>query len=79
MDLERCPSLVGMRVKLGCCKKYLAFLAGKQALHALLFGARGCGKSSLIKATLLPYLLDSSSPLRVLELDSKVLLAAFGV
>ncbi|MDL0079300.1 DUF815 domain-containing protein [Helicobacter zhangjianzhongii] len=72
MDFGEMPSLVGIESQARVLQENTsAFLAGKQALHALLFGARGCGKSSLIKATLLPYLLDSSSPLRVLELDSK--------
>lgn len=47
-----------------------AFAQGKDALHALLWGARGCGKSSLIKATLMPYL-TNGDVLRVLEIDSK--------
>ncbi|WP_407380909.1 DUF815 domain-containing protein [Helicobacter sp.] len=47
-----------------------AFMHSQPALHALLYGARGCGKSSLVKATLLPYLLDPTSSLRVLELES---------
>ena len=51
----------------------MAFLEKKEALHALLWGARGCGKSSLVKATLLPHL-HSGNNLRVLELDSKDIL-----
>lgn len=42
------------------------FLAGKGALHALLWGARGTGKSSLIKALLWRY---AKAGLRVVELD----------
>lgn len=71
-DFGEIPRLFGIESQARVLQENTsAFLAGKQALHALLFGARGCGKSSLIKATLLPHLLDSSSPLRVLELDSK--------
>lgn len=71
-DFGEMPRLFGIESQARVLQENTsAFLAGKQALHALLFGARGCGKSSLIKATLLPHLLDSNSPLRVLELDSK--------
>lgn len=48
-----------------------AFLQGKDASNALLWGARGCGKSSVIKAVLAQYLFDNTSFLRVIELDTK--------
>ncbi|WP_181882307.1 DUF815 domain-containing protein [Helicobacter didelphidarum] len=38
----------------------LAFLSGKKALNALLWGARGCGKSSVVKAVLAQYLFDKT-------------------
>ena len=42
------------------------FIAGLPANHVLLTGARGCGKSSLVKAALAAY---GESGLRVIELD----------
>ncbi|MGP1580175.1 MAG: ATP-binding protein [Wolinella sp.] len=42
------------------------FLQGKDAVHALLWGARGMGKSSLIKALLYEY---AAQGLRMLELE----------
>lgn len=50
----------------------LAFLEGKSASNALLWGARGCGKSSVVKFVLQKYLFKSN--LRVIELDSKDIL-----
>lgn len=48
-----------------------AFLQGKSASNVLLWGARGCGKSSVIKAVLAQYLFDNASFLRVIEVDTK--------
>lgn len=71
-DFGSVPRLVGIESQAALLAKNTSvFLRSQPALHALLYGARGCGKSSLIKATLLPYLLDPSSSLRVLELESK--------
>jgi len=48
-----------------------AFMEEKEAFNALLWGARGCGKSSVIKKVIAPYLAYN---LRVIELDSKDIL-----
>ncbi|MWV63215.1 DUF815 domain-containing protein [Helicobacter saguini] len=48
-----------------------AFLQGKDASNALLWGARGCGKSSVIKAVLSQYLFEKHGFLRVIEVDTK--------
>lgn len=53
-----------------------AFLSGKKASNALLWGARGCGKSSVVKAVLGKYIrqdseIKSENALRIIEIDSK--------
>lgn len=52
-----------------------AFLSGKKASNALLWGARGCGKSSVVKAVLGRYIISThhfhNARLRIIEIDSK--------
>ena len=54
------------------CANTEALLAGERAEHALLWGARGCGKSSLVKAVFNYY---RSQGLRLVEVDSNDLAA----
>ena len=49
------------------CANTEALLAGQAAEHALLWGARGCGKSSLVKAVFNHY---RAQGLRLVEVDS---------
>jgi len=67
-----CPpldSLVGMeRQKQQLLANTRAFVSASESAHALLWGARGCGKSSLIRA-LLPVFADEG--LRMVQLGSR--------
>ncbi|STQ85164.1 DUF815 domain-containing protein [Helicobacter fennelliae] len=68
-----CQRLVGVDEQMYVLESNTqAFLSGKPALNALLWGARGCGKSSVVKAVILKHLF--TSPLRVIELDTKDIL-----
>lgn len=50
-----------------------AFLAGKPYHHALLWGARGTGKSTLVRATFLHYANCLPDELAIVQLDSQAL------
>ena len=50
-------------------KNVESFLVGKGGINTLLYGARGCGKSSLSKAIFTKYLFEMESDLRVIEID----------
>jgi len=66
VDLMEMDHLLGIdRQKLAFCKNTKNFLAGKPNNHVLLWGARGTGKSSLVKAALNTY---HSQGLRVIEI-----------
>lgn len=71
IDKVRLDSLFGIeQQKRLLIKNTEQFLANKGALNALLWGARGTGKSSLIKALLYTY---ASMGLRIVELDNSSL------
>lgn len=66
IDLIDIKSLIGIDIqKQKMCLNTELFLAGKEANHALLWGARGMGKSSIIKAVLNKY---HSQGLRIIEI-----------
>lgn len=72
-DFHRESSLIGLDSHLHALhKNTLAFMANKKASHALLWGARGCGKSSCLQVVL-SALLNPSSTLRVIELPAECL------
>ncbi|GAB4218008.1 MAG: hypothetical protein OHK0012_24920 [Synechococcales cyanobacterium] len=60
------------RQKAALCRNTEALLAGSRALHVLLYGARGTGKSSLVKAILNRY---GSQGLRLVEITREDVLA----
>ncbi|MDX2271712.1 MAG: ATP-binding protein [Cyanobacteriota bacterium] len=60
-----------LKQKQRLCANTEALLSGKPALHVLLYGARGTGKSSLVKALLTRY---GDAGLRLLELSPAQLL-----
>ncbi len=67
LDTIRLDQLLGVdRQKQTLCANTERFLAGQRANNALLWGSRGTGKSSLIKALLNAYAGDG---LRVVEVD----------
>ncbi|RDU59243.1 DUF815 domain-containing protein [Helicobacter sp. MIT 14-3879] len=69
-DIVLESDLVGLEKEIATLdSNTLAFLSGKQASNALLWGARGCGKSSVVKAVLGKYL--ATSNLRIVEIESK--------
>ncbi len=81
LDFDIMPKLIGVESQMQALDANTqAFLRGENALNALLWGARGCGKSSVVKNVLGKYLFvsanDSSlgSFLRVIEIDSKDIL-----
>lgn len=72
LDAIRLADLLGIdRQKQGLIDNTERFLAGKPANNALLWGARGTGKSSLIKALLNEY---KGRGLRVIEVDKQDLI-----
>ena len=72
-DFTRHTQLIGLEKEITALKNNtLAFMQGKKASHALLWGARGCGKSSLIHFVL-SHLLSPTSPLRVIEISKESL------
>ncbi|PAF47912.1 hypothetical protein BKH41_06490 [Helicobacter sp. 12S02232-10] len=50
-------------------KNTLAFCEGKSASNVLLWGARGCGKSSMMKGVFAKYLYEVDTPLRLVEIE----------
>jgi len=69
LDPIRLQDLVGIdQQKAQLCANTERFLSGKPANNALLWGARGTGKSSLIKATLNAY---REAGLRIIEVDKQ--------
>ena len=69
LDSIKLDQLLGIeRQKRLICENTEHFLEGKPANNALLWGARGTGKSSIIKALLNAY---SSSGLRVIQIDKE--------
>lgn len=87
VEFDKVEHLIGLDEQLEILRTNTAsFLAGKNALNVLAWGARGCGKSSCIKRILGEFLglyedkslaksrEDSCNLLRVLELDSKDIL-----
>lgn len=69
-DIVQQDDLLGLETEIARLdSNTLAFLTGKHACNALLWGARGCGKSSVVKAVLSKYL--TTSHLRILEIESK--------
>ena len=72
-DFKANITLVGLEKEmLSLSHNTRAFLEDKKASHALLWGARGCGKSSLLKLTLSQFLREDSI-LRVIELNKESL------
>ncbi len=66
VDLMEMDKLLGIdRQKQAFCKNIEHFIAGKPNNHVLLWGARGTGKSSLVKAALNSY---HEQGLRVIEI-----------
>lgn len=66
MDSKPFSSFFGLEKEIEIlCKNTESFLCDKGGVNTLLWGARGCGKSSLIKALLLKY---SKQNLRILQL-----------
>ena len=73
LDFQRKSKLIGLGNEITALKNNtLAFIQGKKASHTLLWGARGCGKSSLLQHTL-SHFLHSQSPLRIIELNKESL------
>jgi uncharacterized protein len=71
-DLVRLDQLVAYEIPKQTLVKNTEFLlAGYPALHVLLYGGRGCGKSSLVKALLNEY---SDRGLRLIEVTKSELL-----
>lgn len=69
IDWMRFDDLLGIEPqKTAFCQNLERFLDGEDANHTLLWGARGTGKSSLIKAALQRY---HTEGLRVLELEKE--------
>ncbi|MFZ5654032.1 MAG: ATP-binding protein [Pseudomonadota bacterium] len=67
LDPVRLSDLLGVDAqKEALCRNTEALLAGKPACNALLWGSRGTGKSSLIKALLNEY---APAGLRLIEMD----------
>ncbi|RDU73145.1 DUF815 domain-containing protein [Helicobacter aurati] len=70
LDIVQETDLLGLQTEITRLdSNTFAFLTGKPACNALLWGARGCGKSSVVKAVLSKYLAES--PLRILEIEGK--------
>lgn len=68
VDFVDINSLVGMqKQKEQLLSNTQNFIQGKSANHAILWGARGCGKSSLVKAVFSAF---ANSGLRLIELKS---------
>ncbi|WP_038070581.1 ATP-binding protein [Hydrogenovibrio kuenenii] len=69
LDPIRLSNLLGIeRQKNLFCQNLQSFMAGQPANHVLLWGARGTGKSSLMKAALNEFHADG---LRVIELEKE--------
>ncbi|TLD91796.1 DUF815 domain-containing protein [Helicobacter magdeburgensis] len=72
-DFHRESTLIGLDSQLNALSKNTqAFINGKKSSHALLWGARGCGKSSCLQLVLSSFL-HKDSPLRVIELPMECL------
>lgn len=72
-DFHRDFALIGLDSQLNALTKNTqAFINGKKSSHALLWGARGCGKSSCLQVVLSSFLCENS-PLRVIELPMECL------
>ena len=72
IDPIRLQQLLGIDIqKQQLCANTLRFLSGQPANNALLWGARGTGKSSIIKALLNEY---KDRGLRLIEVDKKDLI-----
>ncbi|PAF43544.1 DUF815 domain-containing protein [Helicobacter sp. 11S02596-1] len=69
VDLQTLLGLEAEIIKLD--KNTQAFCAGKIASNVLIWGARGCGKSSMVKGVFAKYLYGVDSPLRVIEVEKK--------
>lgn len=71
LDPVALEQLLGIeQQKEALCRNIEHFLAGEQVLHTLLWGARGTGKSSLVKAVLNRY---ASEGLRLIEIEREAL------
>ncbi|MCI6989649.1 MAG: ATP-binding protein [Campylobacter sp.] len=69
LDIVDIDSLIGLKEqKLALLSNTRKFIEGKGANHALLWGARGCGKSSLAKAVFSEFF---ASGLRVIEIKKE--------
>ncbi|STQ86221.1 DUF815 domain-containing protein [Helicobacter muridarum] len=72
LDIIQPSSLIGLEEEIAKLdSNTLSFLNNKYASNALLWGARGCGKSSVVKAVLGKYIYNQKTNLRVLEVESK--------
>ncbi|MCX2717647.1 ATP-binding protein [Helicobacter sp. MIT 21-1697] len=73
VDFKRCTQLIGLEKEISALKNNtFAFMRGEKASHALLWGARGCGKSSSIHFVL-SHLLSPTSLLRIIEINKESL------
>ncbi|PAF47476.1 hypothetical protein BKH46_03280 [Helicobacter sp. 12S02634-8] len=71
-DFDRVDAkkLLGLDKEIATLEKNTeAFCRRKAASNALIWGARGCGKSSMVKAVFTRYLYELDTPLRVVEID----------
>ncbi|MCH5312809.1 MAG: DUF815 domain-containing protein [Helicobacter sp.] len=72
-DFHREIKLIGLDKEMASLKHNTqAFLQGEKASNVLLWGARGCGKSSLMQLSLSSFL-HPRSPLRIIELSRESL------
>lgn len=72
-DFHKQTNLINLDEEISNLKRNTqAFISGSKASHALLWGARGCGKSSCVKYTL-SSLLCFEKPLRVIEINKESL------
>lgn len=67
IDLNGLLGLESEIVKLE--KNTQAFIEGKNASNVLIWGARGCGKSSMVKGVLTKFLSKPNSQLRAIEIE----------
>lgn len=72
-DFKSTHKLIGLETEItSLMRNTQAFIDGYEACNALLWGARGCGKSSCMKYVLSTFL-SHNTPLRVIELSKETL------
>lgn len=70
LDCVDLNELLGLEVEIEKIKKNTqAFIEGRDASNVLVWGARGCGKSSIIKGVLIKFLSELSPRFRVIEIE----------